>query len=144
MAKQSKSGGKAKSSSQGGSGKLIGRIIVYSVLAILIVVGLLDFRIKRQAEATGEAWREVQGGLKQDEEFLRSQLKQYIQGSPTTVDRDARIMDGNAVHHITTYRWSGLLRNYDIYVGFGLGNDPAAEAFRGPGDKDPLAKEAEE
>jgi hypothetical protein len=141
VAKQSKSGNKSKSSSPGGSGKLIGRIVVYSLLAILIVVGLLDYRVKSQAAATGKAWREVQGSLKQDEEFLQSQLKQYIQGAPTTEERDANMMDGNAIDHITTYRWSGLLRNYDIYIGFGLGNDPAVEAIRGPGDKDPLAEE---
>lgn len=78
MAEQPKSSGQSKSSSKGGSGKLIGRIVVYSVLAILVVVGLLDFRIKSQAKTTGEAWREVQRGLDENDDFLQSQLDQYI------------------------------------------------------------------
>ena len=141
MAKQKQREKKAGGDGKGMSGKMIGRIVVYSLLAILIVVGLLDYRAKNAAEATGEAWRRAQREVGEDEDLLQSQLKQYIKGNPSIESRDADLMDGKGVDSIATYSWSGVIRNYHIYVGLGLGDDPPVEAFRGPGDTDPLAKE---
>jgi len=75
MAKPQRKRSKPKRKEKGGSGKLIGRIVVYSLLAILLVVGLLEFRVKSQASATGEAWREASRKTPEHEEFLQSQLE---------------------------------------------------------------------
>ena len=132
MAKRRQKGSKPKQKDKGGTGKLIGRIALYSVLAILLVVGVLEFRVKSAASATGEAWRTAMKETPEHENFLQSQLDQYIKGSPKTETRTPGEKDEALVVSVVRYSWTGIIRTYEIDVAMALGTDRPIETITGP------------
>ena len=132
MAKQRKRSGKPKQKNKGGTGKLIGRISLYSVLAILLVVGVWEFRVKNAASATGHAWRTALKQTPEHEDFLQSQLDQYIKGIPTTETRTPGEKDEALVVSVVRYSWNGIIRTYEIDVEMARGKDRSIETITGP------------
>jgi len=115
---------------------LITRIVVFGALGVLLVLAGLDYRAKKSAQATADAFRKAIDENTEGE-ILKSQLKPLIQGSPTVSAADPSAT-GSKVVGVTgeAYTWKGILRNYTVYVGYGTGDDPSVENINGPDSGD--------
>lgn len=107
----------------GGKGKLYGRIALYGVLGVLLVLGLLDYNAKTSAAATAKSW-----GERLDLEDLDSRLRkgnhaQYIQGKPTKTESKVTDTFGNS-NEVFEYKWSGIIRSYAVRLTFSGGSNP--------------------
>lgn len=104
--------------------KLIIRIALGLVLAVVLVLGLLDYRAKSSATKTARAWQ----ALPQDV-VVESDLEPLIVGSPEVVTTE-----GNGFFQTVNYTWPGILRDYRVEVEVaGLeGQDRYVESVTGP------------
>jgi hypothetical protein len=111
---------------------LVTRIVVFGVLALLLVFAGLDYRAKKSAQATADAFRKaIQDGG--DEYVRKSLLKTLIQGSPVVSSVDPKsTTDMQLSVAVEAYVWKGILRNYAVRVGYGPGDDPPVENIDGP------------
>ncbi|MBT4868184.1 MAG: hypothetical protein HON53_24020 [Planctomycetaceae bacterium] len=66
------------------------------------------------------------------EDFLQSQLDQYIKGSPKTETRTPGENDEALVVSVVRYSWKGIIRTYEIDVAMALGTDRPIETITGP------------
>ena len=92
----------------GGSAKLVIRIVVFGVLAIVLVFALLDYRAKSAASATSVAWVDAVG--KNEEVMLRLDLAQHIVGDPKV---ESKVVPEGTEE---TYTWPGIFRDYQVIV----------------------------
>lgn len=88
-----------------GKSRLVIRITVFLLLAIVLALGLMDYRAKSKATKTANAWL----GLIEDG-MWESELEQYVVGNPEI----AMYEDGGGL--IRSYTWEGVFRNYRIEV----------------------------
>lgn len=87
--------------------KLIIRIVLGLVLAVVAVLALLDYQAKSKASATAEAWM-----AQIEETAMLSDLDQYIEGDPAI-----KTIPGSAKNiEIVQYTWAGIIRSYRVDV----------------------------
>jgi len=120
---------KAKSS----PGVLVARIAIFGGLGILLALAFVDFRMKRNAEATSSAIRKAIQDKGEMHDLTKSELSALIQGSPVVSQTDPRPLDSPVVRTAERYEWRGMFRTYIVTVGYSLGTDPAVEIVEGPG-----------
>ena len=131
-------------------GRRVGRIVLWCVLVVLVVLAFLDFRTKSAAQETGDDLRSALRENPIGTDLKASELGKYIQGEPTreTIEnvpremldklpQDLRLLVSTAA----VYTWKGIFREYKVTVFFGLGSDPPVEAVEGPGQAPEQKKE---
>ena len=108
------------------------RVVVWGTLAVVVLLGASDMRLKRAAEGTRDAWLKAKADENSRNKDLRqSQLAAHVQGSPTV--STAPTKKHRLAVSVTTYVWDGFFRDYQIDVYLGLGKDPSVEIIDGPG-----------
>ena len=105
--------------------RLIVRITVGLVLAILLVLALMDRKAKSNATTTTTKWLDVlQTATNETKEIPHSELSQYIVGKPE--------ITGEAVEGRVVYTWNGIFRSYTTTVSCGGNQIPVVERVEGP------------
>ncbi|MEM1354378.1 MAG: hypothetical protein AAGC44_02360 [Planctomycetota bacterium] len=87
--------------------KWIVRVVMGVVLLVVLSLAGLDFRAKRQASQTAEAWLE-----RIDDPLSASVISETTQGSPE-LTRQAGSVPGT---ELLEYKWKGTIRSYRIDV----------------------------
>jgi hypothetical protein len=107
---------------------LIIRIVIFGALGVVLVLAVLDYRIKQQATNTGAAWREL---LKEANEndvarLHVEALQEGIEGSPVLSENQGQ----------NVYTWKGTFREYVIKVEHDNRLNKAVQEITGPGEDD--------
>ena len=108
------------------STKLIVRVSVGSVLAILLVLAAIDRGTYSRAKSTTDAWlNELKKRQATDEPELKlTDLPQHIIGSPERTGEPSR---GSV-----EYTWTGILRSFKTTVLCGGRQSPVVVSVEGP------------
>lgn len=110
---------------------------IFGVLGILLILALLDYSAKQNAQGTADAWRAALKSKGEFSDMFKSEFdKVAVKGSPTITTSQSAVRSVSA-NSVTTYVWKGPFRTYAVKVSFGLGNDPSVESVDGPGDMQP-------
>lgn len=113
------------------SSTMVVRLVVFGILGVLVVLAILDFRAKGQATATADAIQKRMEG-----DVLKSEIQPLIQGSPAVSSIDPKaVPELKIATTAEQYLWKGILRNYTVLLGYGLGDDPPVEIVISPGAK---------
>ena len=100
------------------------RIAIFGVLGVVLVLALLDNRVKSQATETGKTWRETfkADQAKEFPQLTVEELEKEMQGSPEK--------DGGENKNV--YTWKGSFREYAITVNHDGGNQKLVQEIDGP------------
>ncbi len=122
MAKQKQKAGKRSTRDW------IVRMAIFGTLAVVLVLAVLDYRMKSQASETGVVWRDLlnKSNAQDIPRLPEGQLTESLIGSPDVEKREDP--DQNI------YTWKGPFRKYEITVTFEAGGSRVVESIRGPGD----------
>ncbi|MCA9069369.1 MAG: hypothetical protein KDA84_10620 [Planctomycetaceae bacterium] len=86
------------------------RIVIFGVLGIALIIGAIEFRAKRQAVNTSQAWLKMvdESETSEDKAFVMvKDLKDSIEGSPEVAKKTAE----NGKTHLV-YTWKGVFGEY--------------------------------
>ena len=107
------------------STRLIVRITVGSVLAILLVLALIDRNAKTSASNTTTTWlKELDAATEDNRDLLHSELSPFVVGSPEITGEPSA---GRVV-----YAWNGIFRSYRTTVTCVGDRIPVVERVEGP------------
>ena len=117
---------KGKSSST----TLIVRILIFGGLGVLLVLAILDYRMKHSAQSTADA---IQGAMKAKpvtDDLKMSEVPALILGSP--VIESAPLSESADAGSRQTMTWNGIFRTYRVNLVYTPGDDPIVETIDGP------------
>ena len=110
-----------KSKSGANAGKLVVRIVIFTALAVALILALIDFNAKNSAVNTAEAW--IASLVKADEnegELYQEDLDKLTQGSPSVAENIT-----GAGQTVKNFTWSRILGDdYQVQVTFAKADKP--------------------
>jgi len=90
-----------------GKAKLIIRIAIFAILAVVVPLAAMDYRAKSAATKTANAWL---GMVAEGDGLSEDQLEAHVVGSPEIAkNKDER-------DETWDYTWSGIIRDYRVEV----------------------------
>ena len=112
-----------KSKSGSNAGKLVVRIVIFTALAVVLVLALIDFNSKNSAVKTAKAWRDRLGETYKNEDLYQEDLDKLTQGNPSVADAIA-----GAGQTAKIFTWSRILGDdYQIQVTYAIAVKPSVE-----------------
>jgi hypothetical protein len=115
------------------------RVFVLGVLVIVLILAVLDYQQKVNAQKTADAWLDKQQELIAGDELRQSALAGMVVGKPTVRDGElGDLEDPRNSRLVQIYDWKGYFRTYSIRVGLlPIGSQPIEESkvetIEGPG-----------
>ncbi len=115
------------------------RVFVLGTLVLLLVLALMDYFAKKDAQATADAWLDRQHEEVAGEGLKQRELAALIKGRPTLRDGAVSdLQDPRLSQAVQVYQWKGIFRTYKVYVGLlPIGQptieDDIVETVEGPG-----------
>ncbi|MGH7199436.1 MAG: hypothetical protein ACREJB_02455 [Planctomycetaceae bacterium] len=95
-----------------GNGKLVARIVVYTLLLVVVVIGVMEYLPQRAAYASRTA---IEQAEKKNPHLTRADIKTLIGGRPTVAtDKPRNLRENYALQDV--YTWSGLFRRHTMTV----------------------------
>ncbi len=108
------------------------RGVVVVVLGVIVVLGLKELRIRKDATASHAAVSGLLSSAGEDKAVLKSQVQPLLKGTPQVETVDPKSLNSPTIASAEKYIWSGVIRNYSMTIGYNLGNDPEVEVVEGP------------
>ena len=107
------------------STRMIVRVSVGLLLAVLLVLALMDRSANTSANSTTDAWREeLKTAAGENRPLPPSELSQHVVGNPD--------ITGEPTEGLVVYTWSGTFRSYKTSVMYAGPNNPVVVGIEGP------------
>jgi hypothetical protein len=119
-----------KKKGKSSSATLIVRILIFGGLAVLLVLALLDYRMKHSAQGTAAAIQSAMKAKPVTDDLKLSEVPALIVGSP--VIESAPLSESPDAGSRQTMTWKGIFRTYRVNLDYTGGDDPIVETIDGP------------